>query len=192
MKITASKYFLDFPNHHIRVTFKRNGKINWCFYQPEEVLHFTLGENGSVSFISPHANDVHGFVEVVEKNTKPTVADQMAQGHAELAQDEQHSVPGGFAAKVTELVSNRGSDYGTPAENHQLTADLFGLWMQRRSEVHGGAVTMTAEDVCVFNVMQKLSRLAFVTKDDSWFDIAGYAENVAMLRKDQRNAQQKA
>jgi hypothetical protein len=94
------------------------------------------------------------------------------------------SVPEGFAPKVQELVRERGSAYGSPSENHQLTAELWSIWLSRRL---GVAVTFSAEDVCMFNVLQKQSRLAFITKDDSWFDIAGYTENVAMLRPEQRN-----
>ena len=41
--------------------------------------------------------------------------------------------------------------------------------------------------LCMLNVLQKASRLADGTKDDSWLDIAGYTENVGMLRRDQRN-----
>jgi hypothetical protein len=109
-----------------------------------------------------------------------------AEAHALVGDllGREHSVPAGFAAKVTELVRERGSDYGSPAENHQLTADLWSAWLSRRMNQ---PVTFTAEDVCMFNILQKQSRLAFITKDDSWFDVAGYTENVAMLRKEQRN-----
>lgn len=94
------------------------------------------------------------------------------------------SVPGGFAAQVTQTVRNRGSDYGHPSTNHQLTADMWNAYLSRRL---GKEVRMSAEDVCMLNVLQKASRLADGTKDDSWLDIAGYTENVGMLRRDQRN-----
>lgn len=94
------------------------------------------------------------------------------------------SVPGGFASQVTQTVRNRGSDYGHPSENHQLTADLWNAYLSRRL---GREVRMSAEDVCMLNVLQKASRLADGTKDDSWLDIAGYTENVGMLRREQRN-----
>ena len=43
----------------------------------------------------------------------------------------------------------------------------------------------------MINVLQKASRLAFgPSKDDSWLDILGYGENVAMLRPEQRNGRQ--
>ena len=95
-----------------------------------------------------------------------------------------HSVPGGFAAKITETVANRGSGYGHPQDNHQLTADLWSAWLKRRLGVD---ISLSAEDVCALNVLQKLSRAAHATKDDTWEDVAGYAENVAMLARHQRN-----
>lgn len=96
---------------------------------------------------------------------------------------DQHSCPEGYAAKVLETVRNRGADYGTPAENHQLTADLLTSFFSRKS---GLPITISAEDVCLINILQKIARLAHHSKDDNYLDIAGYAENVAMLRKDQR------
>ncbi len=95
-----------------------------------------------------------------------------------------HSVPEGFAAQVIKTVRERGNAYGSPAENHQTTADLLSSWFSRRFKQ---PLVLTAEDVIVINVIQKVSRLANVSKDDSWLDIAGYTENVAMIRPDQRN-----
>lgn len=102
----------------------------------------------------------------------------------DAAAQSMESVPGGFAVQVTATVRNRGSDYGHPSTNHQLTADMWNGYLSRRL---GMDVKMSAEDVCMLNVLQKASRLADGTKDDSWLDIAGYTENVGMLRKDQRN-----
>lgn len=98
--------------------------------------------------------------------------------------NDVESVPQGFAAQVLEIVRNRGGDYGTPADNHELTATLWTEWLSRR---FGQTVIFTAEDVVMLNILQKCSRLANKTKDDSYLDICGYVENVAMLRKDQRN-----
>jgi hypothetical protein len=117
---------------------------------------------------------------------EPTVDPDLDEKFAQAVEAQfRESVPGGFSPRVTELVRERGSDYGTPADNHQLTADLWSLWLSRKL---GREVKFTAEDVCHFNILQKQSRLAFKTKDDSCFDIAGYVENIAMLRAEQRNA----
>src|SRR5690606_33970194 len=45
----------------------------------------------------------------------------------------------------------------------------------------------TPEDVCIFNIFQKLARLAHVTHDDSLLDIVRYVENIAQLAPHQRN-----
>jgi uncharacterized protein YodC (DUF2158 family) len=97
---------------------------------------------------------------------------------------KNHSVPEGFAAQVIKTVRERGNAYGSPAENHQTTADMLSAWLSRRFQT---PLVLTAEDVIAINVIQKASRLANVSKDDSWLDIAGYTENVAMIRPDQRN-----
>lgn len=89
-----------------------------------------------------------------------------------------------YVAKVLSTIKERRSDYAHPSANHQLTADLLSAWLTHKT---GQEVSLSAEDVCVINVLQKLSRLAHVSKDDSWLDVVGYAENVAMLNPDQRN-----
>lgn len=106
------------------------------------------------------------------------------QFYGPIGVESEHSVPEGFASRVQSLVRTRGDEYGSPAENHQLTAELWSAWLSRRV---GSLVKLSAEDVCHLNILQKESRLAFQSKDDSVFDVAGYAENIAMCRKDQRN-----
>lgn len=98
-----------------------------------------------------------------------------------------------FVDKIKEVMSERQGDYASPSDNHGLTAAMFELWM-RSAHKHrifnladGDPMKFTAEDVCVFNVIQKLSRMAYGTHDDSWLDIVGYAENVARLKDGQRN-----
>lgn len=100
-------------------------------------------------------------------------------------QVEAASVPQGFASQVLETVRARGAAYGSPGDNHQLTADILSAWFSRRL---GQTVTLTAEDVCAINVLQKLSRAAYRGTDDTWLDVAGYAENVAMLPRSKRNS----
>ena len=43
-----------------------------------------------------------------------------------------------------------------------------------------GVARLDAQDVCVFNILQKLSRFANRRTDDSVTDIIGYALNIAM------------
>lgn len=103
-----------------------------------------------------------------------------------------------FVDEINRVMTERQGQYASPADNHGLTAQMFDLWTRAakraRTPDHRELtdnVVFTAEDVCVFNVIQKLSRLANGTHDDSWLDIVGYAENVAQLRPDQRNTSSK-
>lgn len=69
----------------------------------------------------------------------------------------------------------REDDYGRPIDNHTTTAVMFQQWLSRR---YRKAVKFDAVDVCAFNIVQKLGRLANSPKHrDSLVDIAGYAEN---------------
>ena len=71
---------------------------------------------------------------------------------------------------------DRQRDYGHPKDNHGCTAAMFAAYLHRR----GGVVD--AEAVCVFNLLQKVSRLANTPgHPDSLTDIIGYALNIAML-----------
>jgi hypothetical protein len=81
------------------------------------------------------------------------------------------------------LVSkNRRDAYGSPVQNHGATADLFSAYLKRRYGPYMVVPTMDAQDVCVFNICQKISRLANTPGHrDSLVDIAGYAANIAEL-----------
>lgn len=75
----------------------------------------------------------------------------------------------------------RAKDYGSPLDNHGATAELFTAYLRRKYGTHTYFLTITAEDVCVFNILQKVSRLANTPDHiDSLVDIAGYAQNYAM------------
>lgn len=69
----------------------------------------------------------------------------------------------------------RHKDYGHPRVNHGCTAALMRAFLERR---YGGSVAFDALDVCAFNILQKVSRLANTPNHhDSLVDICGYAEN---------------
>ena len=73
---------------------------------------------------------------------------------------------------------DRARDYGHPAVNHTCTADLFRAYLHRRY----GTAKFDAIDVCAFNILQKISRIANTPDHvDSLVDLAGYAENWAMV-----------
>jgi hypothetical protein len=84
--------------------------------------------------------------------------------------------------KAAEIVSgDRQRDYGHPRENHGCTAALWTWYLHRRDQAGGGNVTIDAQDVCVLNILQKLSRYANRRTDDSITDVIGYALNMAMI-----------
>ena len=68
----------------------------------------------------------------------------------------------------------RNDDYGAPFVNHGTTAKLVEAYLTRRY----GNAHFDAQDVCEFNILQKVSRLANSPgHHDSLVDIAGYASN---------------
>lgn len=73
---------------------------------------------------------------------------------------------------------DRNDDYGHPSVNHGCTAELMESYLRRKY----GAARFDATDVCVFNILQKVSRLAHTPDHiDSLVDIAGYAGNIEMI-----------
>ncbi len=95
--------------------------------------------------------------------------------------DEKRSI----LEEAQEIIhGDRNRDYGHPLDNHECTAGMFGWYMRRRVDCCGdeAEVLMDAEAVCVFNILQKISRLANTPGHrDSLMDIAGYAGNIEMV-----------
>lgn len=65
----------------------------------------------------------------------------------------------------------RRADYGTPMENHSRTAALWAAYL---------GVPITPRQVCMLNILQKLSRDAHAPKRDNLVDVAGYARNAEL------------
>jgi hypothetical protein len=82
------------------------------------------------------------------------------------------------ANKATSVSRNKA--YGHPAANHSCTARLWRAYIERR---FGVDLALTAEDVCMLNILQKVSREAHGHTRDNLVDIAGYARNVEMIRQ---------
>lgn len=66
----------------------------------------------------------------------------------------------------------RPQDYGTPFDNHGRTARLWSVYLGK---------DVTPEDVCMLNILQKVSRGINSITRDTLVDIAGYAANVEMV-----------
>ena len=76
---------------------------------------------------------------------------------------------------------NRNEAYGHPKDNHTTTALFFSHFLQRKYGV-GTTPLLDAEDVCFFNILQKISRSAESYRRDNLVDIAGYAANIEMIK----------
>jgi hypothetical protein len=71
--------------------------------------------------------------------------------------------------KARDLVTGeRNGSYGMPSENHGRTAALWSAYL---------GVEVKPKDVCVLNILQKLSRERHRPTRDNLIDVAGYAAN---------------
>lgn len=77
------------------------------------------------------------------------------------------------AQKIVE--GARNEDYGTPHDTHSRTAALWNAYISKK----GGK--LNAFDVCMLNILQKVSRLAHKPTRDGLVDIAGYALNAEIV-----------
>lgn len=83
--------------------------------------------------------------------------------------------------KAAEVVYGpRRRAYGHPTQNHNCTATMWNSYLKRR---FGVCVALTARDVCLLNILQKVSRDANRPAEDNLVDIAGYAENAALVEE---------
>lgn len=74
---------------------------------------------------------------------------------------------------------DRQQSYGHPRDNHECTAELWNAYINRREiGYHKG---FDAYDVCMLNILQKISRLANSRERDGLVDIAGFAANAEMV-----------
>ena len=71
----------------------------------------------------------------------------------------------------------RRKEYGSPLENHTRTARLWSAYL---------GADVTAEDVCMLNALQKISRQKHAPKRDNLVDLAGYAANVELIENERK------
>jgi hypothetical protein len=74
----------------------------------------------------------------------------------------------------------RRVSYGDPAVNHTRTAAMWNAYLGSRL-----TQAMEARDVCMLNILQKVSREANQPKRDNLTDIAGFAANAEMCGEKQ-------
>lgn len=73
----------------------------------------------------------------------------------------------------------RREDYGHPTANHNRTATLWNAYLKGRN--NGLLGSLDAEDVCILNILQKISRHAHSRKRDNLVDIVGWATNAHIV-----------
>jgi hypothetical protein len=66
----------------------------------------------------------------------------------------------------------RRQDYGHPFDNHSNTAALWSAYLE---------IPITPEQVCMLNILQKVSRSKQSITRDTLVDIAGFAANVELV-----------
>lgn len=93
----------------------------------------------------------------------------------------------GEAARI--IHGDRNEDYGHPLDNHGTTAAMMRAWLERR---YGMEIPFDEDDVCVFHILEKLSRHAERPKRDNLVDVAGYAGNIEMMEREKRRRRDRA
>lgn len=99
--------------------------------------------------------------------------------------------PESVLSEAARLVDgDRQAAYGHPAKNHGCTAELWTAYLRRRcsatktieiGEPVVNIIELDAFDVCMLNILQKVSRLAHSRQRDGLVDLAGFARNAEMV-----------
>ena len=93
---------------------------------------------------------------------------EVIYGHEVMA-PEQKTV----LQEAEEIVDGaRRESYGTPKENHTRTAEMWSAYL---------GIEISARQVCMLNVLQKVSRDAHKAGRDHLVDIIGYVRNIELL-----------
>ena len=82
------------------------------------------------------------------------------------------------AARIVD--GDRNAAYGDPAGNHGTTAAMWTAYLRRRGMLTGD-LELDGRDVCMLNVLQKVSRDAHTRQRDSLVDLCGYARNAEII-----------
>ena len=74
----------------------------------------------------------------------------------------------------------RNDDYGSPLANHSQTATLWNTYLNYKK-----VKEISAKDVCIMNILQKISRYQNKPTRDTIVDIAGYTGNLEMINDEE-------
>ncbi len=149
--------------------------------KPEDIL--AAAEAGS---------DQHELDEFFEPSRLYDDADESEQEPVSAANGECSLRPPTanelMTAALTEagqkVTGDRQRDYGSPASNHKRTAAMWELYVAARYQSEGDDYEQDGFDVCMENILQKISRLAHHRTHDSVVDIIGYGANAASILGD--------
>lgn len=87
---------------------------------------------------------------------------------------EQDNSPSCLSMADYVVSGNRRNDYGTPLDNHSRTARLWSAYLGHE---------VSPEDVCMLNILQKISRGMHSITFDTLVDICGYARNIELIQE---------
>lgn len=80
--------------------------------------------------------------------------------------------------RLAALLRDRQATYGRPTDQHPVTAQLWNVYLEAKWQRQGGWIPLTASDVCVLNLLQKLSRAACGKPTlDTAMDVMGFGHN---------------
>ena len=95
---------------------------------------------------------------------------------SKIEQEPQRKPPRTILDEANDLVDGpREHEYGHPIHNHTTTANMMNTFLERK---YGKSIQLTWHDVCMFNILQKISREANKHTRDNLVDICGYARNI--------------
>lgn len=90
---------------------------------------------------------------------------------AEVSMSKSNRVMKGVLDEAANIVTgDRLTYYGPPEINHKRSAELWSTYL---------GIDITPRQVCVMNILQKISRDVNIEKPDNLVDIIGYAANAA-------------
>lgn len=72
----------------------------------------------------------------------------------------------------------RQKSYGHASDNHTNTANFWSEYLLRK---YGLEISLSARDVCMMQILLKISRDANKESRDNLVDMAGYARNAEMI-----------
>jgi hypothetical protein len=93
----------------------------------------------------------------------------------EAAKDVEHLTTLALDKAKEIVCGDRARDYGRPSENHGSTAGLWNAYLRLPPGF------LDERDVCVMNILQKMSRDRWSRIDDNPVDWAGYAQNASWI-----------